>query len=154
MQQPYWIVTEVPVVAARRLCPSRRVVTDLPDDPYDLTDQHLVLPCDVDDEDSCAVVVDAVARGVPAVIRMGWISPVMREQLLDDLDRVATTEARHTVITDDQARLLRSLANGATLADAAADAGISVRTANRRLAEARRALDASTNIEAAARFEG
>lgn len=152
MTRRYWIVSEVPSVAARRLCPSRRSVKALPDDPYDLAEEHLVYPCVVHTEEQCAVVVESVARNVPAVVRFGSLPSSMRQRLIDDLDRVATPSAAGAAITDDQAILLRALATGATLAQAAAEAGLSVRTANRRLADARRALDASTNIEAAARF--
>ena len=152
MTERYWIVTEVPTVAARRLCPSRQPVDALPDDPYDLTDRHLVFPCVVDSEAACAAAIESVARGVAAVIRIGSLTPSMRHRLVDDLDRVATPSAHATAVTDDQAVLLQALASGATLAQAAASAGISVRTANRRLADARRALDASSNIEAATRF--
>lgn len=152
MTEGYWIVTEAPSVAARRLCPSLRPVDALPDEPYDLTGQGLVFPCVVESEAACAAVVESVARGVPAVVRIGSLDAPMRHRLIDDLDRVAAPTERRAAITDDQAVLLRALATGATLAQAAAAAGIGVRTANRRLVDARRALDASSNIEAATRF--
>ena len=152
MTKRYWIVSEVPSVAARRLCPSRRAVGALPDDPYDLAEEHLVYPCVVHTEAECAAVVESVARNVPAVVRFGTLPPPMRQRLIDDLDRVATPSAAGAAVTDDQAILLEALAAGATLAQAAAEAGVGVRTANRRLADARRALDASTNIEAVRRW--
>jgi DNA-binding CsgD family transcriptional regulator len=57
-------------------------------------------------------------------------------------------------ITDEQRRLLESLGEGVPLAEAARRMGLSLRTAERRLAEARTTLRATTNAQALIRAGG
>ena len=79
-----------------------------------------------------------------------------QEQLVDDLGRIGPVEV-HLVgpdplepLDEDQRDLLMDLATGATVAAAASARFLSLRTAERRLAQARRALGVRTTAEAVA----
>jgi len=85
------------------------------------------------------------------VVREG--SPTV-DRLVDDLRRLGPVDHRVVVATSGtsitpQARaLLGLLAEGLTLGEAAASLGLSRRTADRRIADARRALGAERTTEA------
>ena len=76
------------------------------------------------------------------------------DRLVDDLRRLGPVDHRMGEpkpgpgLTTDERRLLDELASGRTLGDAAADLHLSRRTADRRLASARRKLGVSTTAEA------
>jgi DNA-binding NarL/FixJ family response regulator len=76
------------------------------------------------------------------------------DRLVDDLRRLGPVEHCITepeprpVLTPDERRLLDRLAEGQTLGRAAADLNLSRRTADRRLASARRKLGAAATAEA------
>src|SRR5688500_1089385 len=57
-------------------------------------------------------------------------------------------------VTEEQGRLLALVGAGLSVAEAARRVGLSVRTAERRLAEARRVLRATTNAQAISRLGG
>jgi DNA-binding NarL/FixJ family response regulator len=79
------------------------------------------------------------------------------DRLLDDLRRLGTVthitaDVRPpTTVNSELRRLLGLLAEGLTLGEAAAELGLSRRTADRRLDAARRALDAERTAEALAK---
>jgi DNA-binding CsgD family transcriptional regulator len=79
------------------------------------------------------------------------------DRLLDDLRHLGPVELRRTVqgsspaVADDGLAILGLLAAGRSLGEAATQLGLSRRTADRRLAEARRALGAQRTAEAVAR---
>jgi DNA-binding NarL/FixJ family response regulator len=76
--------------------------------------------------------------------------PEVSDRLLEDLARLGSVceEPAEQPLTADQAALLARLRDGATLAGAARAEHLSRRTADRRLAAARRALGARTTAEA------
>jgi DNA-binding NarL/FixJ family response regulator len=79
------------------------------------------------------------------------------DRLVDDLRRLGAVEhvttdlPAPTAVDHEQRRLLRLLADGWTLGEAAAELGLSRRTADRRLDAARRALGAERTADALAR---
>jgi len=76
------------------------------------------------------------------------------DRLVDDLRRLGRVDHRTSepeprpALTADERRLLDRLADGRTLGEAAADLSLSRRTADRRLAAARKKLGAATTAEA------
>jgi len=97
----------------------------------------------------------AVLDGAAVVIR-ACAPPDVLDRLLGDLRHVGRVDHRRasaaaTPALDREARgLLALLAQGRTLGDAAAALGLSRRTADRRLAEARMALGVQRTVEAIA----
>ena len=79
------------------------------------------------------------------------------DRLVDDLRRLGPVEhvtadvPARAAIDEDQRRLLRLLADGWTLGEAAAELGLARRTADRRLDAARRTLGVERTAEALAR---
>ena len=79
------------------------------------------------------------------------------DRLVDDLRRLGPVDHRTAEpeptpeLTADERGLLDRLADGQTLGQAAADLNLSRRTADRRLASARKKLDAATTAEAVVR---
>lgn len=107
-----------------------------------------------DQQAAVAAVLEAV-RGADLVVTATANRDVI-DQLCDDLRRLGTVEHRvepragrptPTLSSDEQA-LLAALLGGASLGEAAAALHLSRRTADRRLAGARRALGASSTAEA------
>ncbi|MEO7572219.1 MAG: LuxR family transcriptional regulator [Acidimicrobiales bacterium] len=127
---------------------------DLPPQPWDLTDRRWVRTGSVDDDDTVAAAVLIAARGVGLVI--GCPDDGRRARLLDDLRRIGTVELVAlgpdplAVLDDDQRALLAALATGASVGTAADALHLSTRTAERRLAAARRSLGVRTTAEAVA----
>jgi hypothetical protein len=125
---------------------------DLPPQPWDLTDRRWVRTGAVDDEDAVAAAVLAAARGVGLVV--GCPDHDRRELLLDDLRRIGPVELVElgpdplAVLDDDQRALLAALAAGTSVGAAADALHLSTRTAERRLAAARRSLGVRTTAEA------
>jgi hypothetical protein len=108
--------------------------------------QHRV----VDDEASLAAAVALALDGPTLEIQVA--DDALAASLYDELRRVAPVRILDTPAPDgidaDQCRLLRLLADGATVREAAACSNMSLRTAYRRLAEARARLGVSTNLAA------
>jgi DNA-binding NarL/FixJ family response regulator len=82
----------------------------------------------------------------------------MVDRLVGDLRHLGPVDHRRSPADrrpdppdDDAVAILRLLAEGRTLGDAAHSLGLSRRTADRRLADARRALDAERTVEAIAK---
>ncbi|MDT7575173.1 MAG: hypothetical protein QOH17_1506 [Pseudonocardiales bacterium] len=112
-----------------------------------------VLP--VGDRREAVEAVLAAVRGADLVVTAAAERDVI-DQLCDDLRRLGTVELRvdppaaspSAALSEDERALLAALLGGASLGEAAAALHLSRRTADRRLAAARRALGASTTAEA------
>ncbi len=126
----------------------------LPDPAWDLSGARLVLHGRVGDPDTLQLAVLAAARGTGIVAVCDPESPLGRA-LVDDLSRLgdvtrgADTGAPTTAeLVPEQRALLDRLAGGDTIAAAAAAEFLSLRTANRRIAEARALFGVRTTREA------
>ena len=127
----------------------------LPDPSWDVSAARLILHGRVadDDTENVQLAVLASARGAGVVAVCDPESPAGRA-LIDDLTRVGPvnqgadgTEAIANLIPEQRA-LLDRLASGDTIAAAAAAEFLSLRTANRRIAEARALFGVRTTREA------
>ncbi|GAA0807341.1 LuxR family transcriptional regulator [Spirilliplanes yamanashiensis] len=127
----------------------------LPDPAWDVTGAKLVLYGRVADLDTVQLAVLAAARGA-GVVAVADLDGVVGRALLDDLRRLGPVETGGGDTADDpvarlvpeQRALLERLAAGDTIAAAAAAEFLSLRTANRRIAEARALLGVRTTREA------
>ena len=123
----------------------------LPEQPWDLTDQRRVCVGSVAASDEVPPMLLAAIRGAVVIVRC--TDPTLRAAVIDELSRVTLTEdggelTAASPLTEEQQQLVELLAAGAKMADAAGTLFLSVRTAERRLAEVRRALGVSTTAEA------
>jgi DNA-binding NarL/FixJ family response regulator len=128
---------------------------------WDVSDQKLVLYGRVADLDTAELAVHAAARGA-GVIAITDTGTDVGRALLADLTRlgpvtrdpeaeIGTGEEQpdgDSPLLPEQRALLERLANGETIAAAAAAEFLSLRTANRRIAQAREALGVRTTREA------
>jgi DNA-binding NarL/FixJ family response regulator len=128
---------------------------------WDVSDQKLVLYGRVADLDTAELAVHAAARGAGVIAITDTRTDVGRA-LLADLTRlgpvtrdpeaeIGTGEEQpdgDSPLLPEQRALLERLANGETIAAAAAAEFLSLRTANRRIAQAREALGVRTTREA------
>ncbi len=130
----------------------------LPDPAWDVTGNRLVLHGRITDPDTLQLAVLAAARGAGIVAVCDVDSPLGRA-LIDDLSRLGPVrqgitepaEPGHDAVADlvpEQRALLDRLAAGDTIAAAAAAEFLSLRTANRRIAEARALFGVRTTREA------
>jgi hypothetical protein len=144
---------------------------------WDVTAQRLVLYGRVADLDTAELAVQAAARGAGVVVitdpvgdvgrglvaDLTRIGPVTRDPEADPPPSTAPVNAAGNsagnsgaprdgepapVLLPEQRALLERLANGETIAAAAAAEYLSLRTANRRIAQAREALGVRTTREA------
>jgi DNA-binding NarL/FixJ family response regulator len=127
----------------------------LPDPAWDVTAERLVLHGRITDMHTLELAVLAAARGAGIVAVCDTDSPLGRA-LLDDLTRLGPVhqgvggEPPDTFadLVPEQRALLDRLAAGDTIAAAAAAEFLSLRTANRRIAEARALFGVRTTREA------
>ncbi|GAB1640431.1 LuxR family transcriptional regulator [Krasilnikovia sp. MM14-A1259] len=127
----------------------------LPDPTWDVTAARLVLHGRITDTDTLQLAVLAAARGAGIVAVSDTDTPVGRA-LADDLARLGplhhgTSTGDDDTVADlvpEQRALLDRLAAGDTIAAAAAAEFLSLRTANRRIAEARALFGVRTTREA------
>lgn len=127
----------------------------LPDPAWDVTNARLVLHGRITDRDTLQLAVLAAARGAGIVAVCDLEAPIGRA-LIDDLSRLGpvhhgvAAETGDTVadLVPEQRALLDRLAAGDTIAAAAAAEYLSLRTANRRIAEARAMFGVRTTREA------
>jgi hypothetical protein len=130
----------------------------LPDPSWDVTGSRLVLHGRVADPDTLQLAVLAAARGAGIVAVCDIETPIGRA-LVDDLARLGPVYhgaghdsggAGNTFadLVPEQRALLDRLAAGDTIAAAAAAEFLSLRTANRRIAEARALFWVRTTLEA------
>lgn len=144
----------------RRLARDGWAVRDgfaLPDPNWDVTGAKLILHGRIGDAETVQLAVLAAARGAGIVAVCDTESPLGRA-LVDDLARLGPVrqgvetgaEAPDAVadLVPEQRALLDRLAAGDTIAAAAAAEFLSLRTANRRIAEARALFGVRTTREA------
>lgn len=123
----------------------------LPEHPWDLSEQRRVCAGSVDAPDALSDMVLAAVRG--AVIVVHCRDEALLPSVVDELARVTRTERRDgtpagPALADEQREILERLSNGATMAETASELFLSMRTTERRLAAARKALGVSTTAEA------
>lgn len=129
----------------------------LPEEPWDLSDRHLVAAGTIGSEADAEAALQALARGVGLIVSIG-VDGDLRHRVLEDLHRlgevhqVEPVEAGLIDLDDDEGRLLDALSSGATVAGAADALHISLRTTNRRLARIRTRLGVSSTAEAVIRW--
>lgn len=128
----------------------------LPDPAWDVTGARLVLRGRIADLDTLQLAVLAAARGAGIVAVCDPETPVGRA-LIDDLARLGPVQQGVGAdqpgdaladLVPEQRALLDRLAAGDTIAAAAAAEFLSLRTANRRIAEARALFGVRTTREA------
>ncbi|WP_018352783.1 hypothetical protein [Longispora albida] len=126
----------------------------LPEAAWDVSDARLVLFGRVADADAVRMAVLAAARGA-GIVAVVDLECDLGRALLADLSRVGPVvrgaeeaPADELPLSDEQCQLLERLASGETIAAAAAAEYLSLRTANRRIAQARDALGVATTREA------
>jgi hypothetical protein len=123
----------------------------LPDPAWDVTGHRLVLHGRVTDQETLQLALLAAARGAGVVAVCDTGSPLGRA-LVDDLARLGPvrqgTGGDTVELVPEQRALLDRLAAGDTIAAAAAAEFLSLRTANRRIAEARALFGVRTTREA------
>ena len=170
MTTPRYVVATgtAATVALRRLARAgwhTREGFALTDAGWDVAAQRLVLYGRVSDMDTAELAVHAAARGA-GVVAIVEVAGEIGRALLADLSRLGPViqdpEAEVepdgpvdgdggvslAVLLPEQRALLDRLANGETIAAAAAAEYLSLRTANRRIAQARDALGVRTTREA------
>jgi DNA-binding NarL/FixJ family response regulator len=129
----------------------------LPDPGWDVTGNRLVLHGRITDQETLALAVLAAARGA-GIVAICDTESALGHALVDDLARLgpvrqgAAPEAEDgeavADLVPEQRALLDRLAAGDTIAAAAAAEFLSLRTANRRIAEARAMFGVRTTREA------
>jgi hypothetical protein len=132
----------------------------LPDPAWDVTSARLVLHGRITDPENLQLAVLAAARGA-GIVAVCDAETQLGRALIDDLTRLgsvhlgpggqsAPAEPGDTVadLVPEQRALLDRLAAGDTIAAAAAAEFLSLRTANRRIAEARALFGVRTTREA------
>lgn len=123
----------------------------LPAEPWDVSRRQLVVSGPVASVDEVAPVVLAAARGA-AIVAIADPRSAAGRALLEDLRRIGPVgdvepPGREIVVeglSADQCALLERLADGESIAAAAEAEFLSLRTANRRIAQARKALEVGT----------
>lgn len=128
-----------------------RVGFTAPAEPWDLgRPRHLAVGAIRSEADAAAALLVAV-RGAGVVVSVDEQQP-WASGFLADLGRIASADREHTStmveLTDEQRRLFDLLGSGASIAEAARVLYLSLRTANRRIAEARASFGAKTTSEA------
>lgn len=147
--------------SARRLREGGHRVQDgfaLDDEPFALGGARLLCAGRVDDLAAAAAALVAAVRGAGLLVDLALEDEIAAD-FLEDLGRigavtfgVAPSEARDQApaLAGEARLLLELLADGATIPDAARQLYISVRTAERRVGDARKALGVRTTAEAIA----
>lgn len=125
----------------------------LPPEPWDLRAHRLVVVGPVPDEPTARSALLCAVRGTGLVVTVDRAAP-WAVAFLADLARLRPPEGpaggpRSDIpLSDQQRALLDLLADGQSIAQAARRLYLSLRTANRRVAEARAALGVATTREA------
>ncbi len=125
----------------------------LPEAAWDVSSARLVLFGWVRDADAARLAVVASARGA-GIVALADCESDLGRTLLADLYRLgpvivgAEEQLAAAPLSPEQCQLLERLANGETIAAAAAAEYLSLRTANRRIAQARNALGVASTREA------
>lgn len=128
---------------------------ELPDEPWDVGSRRVLVVGRVDDESAAQAALLCAVRGAGLVVTLDH-GAAWAAAFLADLARLRPNDAlpggsgnRDDVpLSDEQRALLDLLAEGHSIAQAARRLYLSLRTANRRVAEARSALGVATTREA------
>jgi DNA-binding CsgD family transcriptional regulator len=130
---------------------------DVPEEPWDLGAARHLAVASIETAESAAAALLLAVRGAGLVVFLDPDAP-WAGGFLADLDRIDTPApdiidagagaGAAIPLSDEQCALLDLLAAGASIASAAASLYVSLRTANRRIAEARKALGAASTSEA------
>lgn len=122
----------------------------VPDEPWDLGAQkHLAVGAVRTADDAAAALMLAV-RGARLVVSVDSDAP-WAQDFQADLDRIsgaAPVPESQLPLSAEQRQLFELLAKGRSIAAAAEELFVSLRTANRRIADARKTLGAGTTSEA------
>lgn len=133
-----------------------RVVEGVANPPVDL--EPSVCRAVLRDAGDCGSAVLAAAWGHGVLLGIGALPEPLADRLLDDLARIGPLDRRRAparpALDGEGESLLRLLSEGHSLGDAARSLHLSRRTADRRLAEVRRALGAETTAAAISRWRG
>ncbi|WP_025274655.1 hypothetical protein [Haloglycomyces albus] len=126
----------------------------LPTPTWDLEKQRIVCHGPVADEHALGQALLAATRGCGII---ATAHTPLAEALADDLHRLeapasAADVAPASILTVEEEALLRHLADGSTIAAAAKAEFVALRTANRRIAAARKKLGVTTTREAVIAF--
>ncbi len=149
------ISTDATATAIRRLtregwCVQRGLT--LPREPWDVTSRKLVVSGTVSDQQGLAVTVSSAARGAGVIAHCtdSGLATAMEAALckVGPVRRELDITAEYGGLTREQSALLARLAAGESVAAAAEAEFLSLRTANRRLAQARDLLGVTTTGEA------
>lgn len=165
MNRPLFVLGSVDDLATvlRRLKGEGWVIREgfvTPVEPWDLTTSRLVVTGTVSCPSLVADVVLAAARGA-GVATVVDLDTEAAKLLLTDLSRIGTVTRSPDVqpntgeglpLTEEQRALLERLADGESIAAAAAAEFLSLRTANRRISAARAALGVRTTRQAVVEF--
>jgi DNA-binding NarL/FixJ family response regulator len=132
----------------------------VPDGPFDLTGERIICSGIVATLDDARAAILAAARGAGLLVAVASSAEV-EQQFLEDLGRIGevrreTEETAPTrpALTTEQRQLLDLVAEGASIPAAAAELFISVRTAERRIAQIRTALGVRTTAAAVVAVHG
>jgi hypothetical protein len=129
----------------------------LADRAWDLSQDGLVVRGRVDDTALEVELVDVVVRGAGAIVGLD-ARRTGGARLIDALRRAAPVldwrSCPFMKLDAEQIRLLHALASGCSARAAAREVHVSERTAHRRIADARAALDAASTNAAAAEVDG
>lgn len=132
----------------------------LPDEPWDITPARLICAGVIRTDDDVQAALLVAARGGGLIITPMADRDVF-DRFMEDLRHLGpvgvagapvSDDRDGTPLADDQLRLLELLSTGMTVAEAADACFLSRRTAERRLAAARRSLGVSTTTEALMRL--
>lgn len=123
----------------------------LPAEPWDVRTLRVVVAGAVPDQAAAQAVLLCAVRGAGLVVALHFDAP-WAAPFLADLARLGPDEPPRPEpdvrLTDEQQALLDLLADGHSIAQAARRLFLSLRTANRRVAEARAVLGVATTREA------
>ncbi|MGI8648069.1 MAG: LuxR family transcriptional regulator [Acidimicrobiales bacterium] len=128
----------------------------LPREPWDVAARKLVVTGFAEDQQAVAVVASAAARGAGVVVQCSNMQLAGRMTaaltrigvVRQELDASSQQAGQQSGLSREQSALLSRLAAGESVATAAEAEFLSLRTANRRLAQARERLGVDTTQQA------
>lgn len=138
----------------------RRHIT-IEDAPWDLSAENLILDVTIESTDDAALIVAGCARGVGLLGRLALEDTGVGHAFLRDLHRIGPVQRvdrsqlfEGLPLSGDELAVLQALGSGASVGEAADALFISKRTAERRVASARKALGVRTTAEAVTKVAG
>ena len=153
--------TDGVALAWRRAGATVRRHLTVEDDPWDLSNEKLILEVTIESTDDAVLVVGACARGIGLLGRLALEDADAARAFLRDLHRIGPVQRvdRSELfdglpLSSDEQAVLRALGSGASVRETADALFISKRTAERRVASARKALGVRTTAEAVTKVAG